>query len=350
MKYKMFKKAAILFIFVLLILGISACTQKDGEKNIMKASLEFDENGSFSILIFSDLRLSPSLDENIVSNMKKMLDSKKPSLVLIGGDLHDGSVRTEQDLRKILDVIEEMMASRHIYWCHTFGVNTEGLEGQKTNYSKEEQMKVYQSYPHCLSKDSMEGVYGVGNYVLPVAIKDSDTIGFNVWCMDANGYLNDYIDDLEDSVVFKKAISGGTNLDCLHFSQILWYWDMSVAMEKQNSGTIPGLMYFQVPPYQFNAIHKNPNVTDMNGTIKENVSSSERESGIVWTCFERGDIKGIFCGYDAKNDFAGTYMNMLLANCSSLNSGYAETSGARLVTISENGKKMTSEMVYVKDL
>ena len=316
-----------------------------------KLDLYFNEIGSFKVVIFSDLRVSKKVDDKVIANMEKILDKEKPSLVLLGGDIHDGSVSGEKELRTVLDAINAPMEARKIPWCHTFGVDTEGTEDKKTGFSRAAQMAVYQSYPYCISGTDSDDVYGVSNYVLTIRNPKNNKIGFNVWCLDSNGYLNDYVAGLENQVLLKRKIGSGSNLDCLHFSQLLWYWDTSVAIEQTNQEKVPGMMYFQVPPYQLTLLKRNKTETKVQGTLEgatTKITSSERESGIVWACFERGDIKGIFCGYNEENDMSGTYLDMLMAFCSTVGkTGYADTAGARVVTITDYGKKMTSTMSYI---
>ena len=314
--------------------------------------LRFSSTGKFKILILSDLRLSKSVDKTIISNLEKMLDKVKPDLVILGGDVHNGTISNEADLRKVLDAVNAPLESRKIPWCHAFGVDAEGTATKKTGYKKADQMKVYQSYPYCISEASASDVYGVSNYVLPIKQATGNKVGFNVWCMDANGYLNDYEAGLEDKVMVSNMLSGKTNLDCIHFTQRLWYWNTSIEMQKANSGSnVPGMLYTQVPPYQFRYIYRNPDRTGMTGTAKEKQSSPERDSGIIWTAYERNDIKGIFCGYNEANDYQGTYLNMVLAQCSTIGkSDYEATRGGRVVELTNNGSKMTTSMVYLKDL
>ncbi|MBR5500661.1 MAG: hypothetical protein IKV74_03955 [Clostridia bacterium] len=314
--------------------------------------LRFSNTGKFKILILSDLRLSKSVDKTVISNMEKMLDKVDPDLVILGGDIHNGTIANEADLRKVLDAVNAPLEARKIPWCHAFGVDAEGTATKKTGYKKTAQMAVYQSYPYCVSKSSSSDVYGVSNYVLPIKQSTGNKVGFNVWCFDANGYLNDFEAGLENKVLLSGTLSGATNLDCIHFTQRLWYWNTSLEMQEANGGkSVPGMMYMQVPPYQFRYIFRNKDRTGMTGIAKEKQSSPERDSGIVWTAYERADIKGIFCGYNEANDYAGTYLDMLFAQCSTIGkSDYETTRGARVVELTNNGSKMTSSMVYLTDL
>lgn len=331
----------------------SATTQPTATtKPNVNIDLRFSSTGKFKILILSDLRLSKSVDKTVISNLEKMLDKVDPDLVILGGDVHNGTISNEADLRKVLDAVNAPLEARKIPWCHAFGVDAEGTATKKTGYKKADQMKVYQSYPYCISEASAADVYGVSNYVLPIKKATGNQVGFNVWCMDANGYLNDYEAGLENKVLLSGTLSGGTNLDCIHFTQRLWYWNTSLEMQAANGGkNVPGILYTQVPPYQFRYIYRNKDRTGMIGTAKEKQSSPERDSGIVWTAYEREDIKGIFCGYNEANDYQGTYLNMVLAQCSTIGkSDYEKTRGARVVELSNNGSKMTTSMVYLTDL
>lgn len=324
-------------------------------------NLLFDADGNFKVLILSDIRMPAKGNVLLAENIQKILDATTPSLVILGGDVHDGSVTNEQELRMVLDAITKPIEDRQIFWCHAFGVDTEGTADQKSGYSRAEQMKVYTSYEYCVSQEGQAAnAYGVSNYVLPILVPDKDQdmgnnkVGFNVWCLDSNGYLNDYIDGLESKVVLKRTQNGGTNLDCLHYSQLIWYWNTSVAFENRNGSKVPGMMYVQVPPYQFMLIKRNQQITKMVGeksSIATKVDSSERESGVVWACYERGDIRGLFSGYNEENDYSGTYLDMTMGFCSTIGkSGFEGTRGARLVTISKNGANMETSMVYLKDL
>ncbi len=320
-------------------------------KPTVNQELRFNSSGNFKIVIFSDLRLSKKVDTKVIDNMKKVLDKEKPSLVIFGGDIHDGTISNEKDLRTILDAVNAPLEDRKILWCHAFGVDAEGTAKKKTGYKKADQMKVYQSYPYCVSKASGSDVYGVSNFVLPIK-QANNKVGFNVWCLDANGYLNDYEAGLEDKVLLGSQLSGNTNLDCIHFTQRLWYWNQSLKFQEQNGGkVVPGMMYFQVPPFQFRYIIKNKDRTNMQGSAVEKISASERDSGIISTFFNRQDIKGVFCGYNEQNDFSGTYMNMLFACCSTIGqTKSASTAGARVVNITKNGANMESYMVHLSKL
>ena len=322
-----------------------------------KKHLYFDNMGKFKIMIFSDIRMPKTVDSSIVENMERLLDQEQPDLVILGGDVHDGTIANEAELKVVLDALNAPLEEREIPWCHAFGVNTEGTEKNKTGFSRAAQMKVYQSYAYCVSVSDGDNTYGVSNYVLPVRINDkdddpsNDRAGFHVWCMDANGYLNDYETGLEEDVLLKNKLGGKTNLDSLHYSQVLWYYDTSLALEEHNGKKTMGMMYMQVPVMQFNVIKKNPKKTSFEGNdsaAATKISAPERETGIFYTCTERGDVRGIFSGYNVENDFSGKYMNVTMGFCSTIGkTNLSSTAGARVVSVSNSGLKMETYMAYL---
>lgn len=316
---------------------------------IEEKPVRFDDSGNFVIMIFSDLRLSATVDQTIIDNMVKLVDEVKPGLVLFGGDMHNGSVKTEAELRTILDAVNAPLAERGIYWCNTFGVDSEGKGGSTTGFSREAQLEIYQTYEYCVTPDGAEGVYGVSNFVVPIRYPESNKVGFNLWCLDTNGYLNDYKDGMEKDVMVGSVLDMTSNLDTIHFSQIGWYWEKSLEFQANNNDrVVPGAMYFQVPARQLYYIRQSATSLKMEGYMMTTPTFSERESGIIWTCFERGDIKGIFSGYDAKNDFSGTYLGMTLGTCSSIGTGSDSfNAGARVIKLTRYGSRFSSEMAYL---
>ena len=79
------------------------------------------------------------------------------------------------------------------------------------------------------------------------------------------------------------------------------------------------------------------------------ITASERESGVLWACYERGDVKNIFCGYNEKNDFSGTYLGITMAFGATVGtSALQTTAGARVVSIAQNGATTTTSMSYLQ--
>lgn len=73
------------------------------------------------------------------------------------------------------------------------------------------------------------------------------------------------------------------------------------------NGKIPSLMVFHIPLYEYNAIVRNADRTQMRGEFNERVSASEVNSGLFSAVLERGDVKAMFSGHDHINTFDGLY-------------------------------------------
>lgn len=374
MKLNDIKRIVCLVVCFILCVGFVACQEQTNDAPVAppeptsngtnpsdvfntKKNLYFNDLGKFKIMIFSDIRMPKAVDEKIVANMERLLDQEQPDFVILGGDVHDGTISNAAELRTVLDALNAPLEEREIPWCHTFGVRTEGTQTAKTGFPRAAQMAVYQSYPYCLSVSGEDHVYGESNYVLPIRIDDKDNdatndrAGFHIWLMDANGYLNDYQDQLESQVVLKNTIGGNTNLDCLHYSQVLWYYDTSTLLEQHNGKRTMGMMYVQVPVMQFNIVKNNPKTSRFvgnNSNLATVISASERESGIFYTCTERGDVRAIFSGYNVENDFSGKYMNVTMGFCSTIGeTKLPSTAGARVVSLSGIGTKLETYMAYL---
>jgi len=320
----------------------------------LKHELRFDKRGKFKIVIFADIQDTLPVQESTLDYMNKILDKVKPGLVILGGDNFDGSQKTANRLREYLTIISEPMELRKIPWCHVYGNHAEGGYEYFNGLKKERQQPIYESFDYCISKTGDADVYGVGNYVLPVLRSDSDKIGFNVFCLDSHSYLNNFEEGLEEKVLLKRFLYSGKTYDVIHFSQINWYWNTSVALENYNGSKIPAMMFFHIPLYEWNYIVRNPNQTDIKGTQNEEVCAPEANSGLLWAVYERGDVKAMFCGHDHTNDFSGKYMGITMGYTPTIGAKEyykAETRGARVVEVDQNDAfNFTTKIIYCNKL
>lgn len=332
----------------------------------LKHTLRFGEDGKFKILIFSDVQDSYPLDEELVSNMNKLLDHEQPDLVLLAGDNHCGgsSVAGESRMTTYLTAMCEPMESRHIPWAQIYGNHVEGGYGYDMGYSKENQQRIFESFEYNISKAG--SVYGLGNYVLPILRSDSDKIAFNVFMLDSHSYLYHYRDGIEDKVLLRSEVNGemkngnpiysGNTYDVVHMDQIKWYWDTSVALEKYNGSKIAAMVLLHIPLYEWNYVLRNKDACGTVGKQGDPISAPEANSGLFQACYERGDVKAIICGHDHLNEFQGVYMGITLAYTPTIGApipNYLDKSitGARIVEIDQDDPfNFETYMVHAKDL
>lgn len=319
----------------------------------LKHTLRFREDGSFKILMFGDIQDKMPVNKKTLAAMNLLLDEEQPDLVILMGDNHDGNFTSLKALSEYLDIITEPMESRKIPWSHIYGNHDEGSYGFSNGLPEAEQQKLYEKYDYCISKAGPEDVYGVGNYVLPILRSDSDKIAFNVWALDSNSYLNKFEPGIENEFILPKPLANGKVYDPIHFDQIKWYWDTSVALEQYNGSPIPAMMCFHIPLYEFNYITNNPRATQMDGTKGEDICAPEVNSGLLFATYLRKDVKGIFCAHDHLNDFSGTYAGITLAYTSTIGfNEYGDDNrrGARIVEINQDdAANYTTRMAYLKD-
>lgn len=320
----------------------------------LKHELRFDANGKFKIVIFADIQDTIPAKESTLRYMNTILDQEKPDLVLLAGDNYDGGETTANKLLEYLAIIVEPMESRKIPWAHVYGNHVEGGYEYFNGLKKETQQPMYESFDYCISKAGDEDIDGIGNFVLPVLKSNSDKIGFNVFCLDSHSYLINYQEDLEEKVLLRRYIYSGKVYDVVHYNQINWYWNSSVLLEEYNGEKIAAMMLFHIPLYEWNYIVRNPQQTGMVGNQHEEVSAPEANSGLLWAIYERGDVKGIFCGHDHMNDFSGKFLGITMGYTPTIGChAYCNenTRGARIVEIDENDPfNFVTRISYCKKL
>ena len=321
-----------------------------------KQVLRFNEDGSFKILVFSDLQEEYPIKEKTLEYMNKMLDAEKPDLVLFTGDNHCGRITKKDTMKKYLQQMAEPMESRQIPWAQVYGNHVTGGYNYECGISKEYQQDVFESFDYNVSKAGT--VSGSGNYVIPVLRSDSDEIAYNVFCFDSHNYIykyngHTYGDGFEESAIPAKLYTGNV-YDVIHFDQIKWYWDTSVALEKYNGKAIPAMMMFHIPLIEMLYISNNPNQTGYVGEKGDPISAPEINSGLFWALYERGDVKLIVNGHDHLNTFQGTYMGVMMAYAGSIGGveyNNDNTKGARIVEINQNdASNAETYMIFTKDI
>lgn len=128
-----------------------------------KIPLRLRADGSFRMLMVSDIQEQNTFDPRTVSAFAAMLDRVKPDLVMLGGDNCDGRyVKTMEELRRYFMTILPVLEQRGIPWAHVYGNHDYDADVHPA-----EQMVIYQSYAHCITKTT-PGIPGVTNYLLPV--------------------------------------------------------------------------------------------------------------------------------------------------------------------------------------
>ena len=230
------------------------------ESNLfLKKELKFNSSGKFKILTLSDIQETLNYDKRTLEGINRIIKTEKPDLVILGGDNCDGTVlKTEDELRKYLDIFSEPMESRKILWAHIFGNHDHNIELDDIRKTK-----IYEEYKYCISKHT-ENIYGTTNFVLPIKYSNKNEIAFNIWGIDSNNLIVNSNITIDKNMNLMKKPSMSCRWDIVHFEQLMWYWNSSKQIEKYCNKKVNGILFMHIPPWEFQYVIENPQYTNAN--------------------------------------------------------------------------------------
>lgn len=310
----------ILFSLLFLLAGLLS-------SNAQQPSLKFNKNGKFKIVQFTDVHYIHNNPKSAISieRINEVLDAEKPDLVLFTGDIIYGQP-AEESLRTILN----LAAERKIPFGVTFG-NHDDEQG----LNRTQLLDITKSIPYNLT-DSVKGVSGASNYILPIKSSNGDKQVAILYCMDSHAYSQ------------IKEIGG---YDYIKFDQVQWYRDSSSKFTKQNGGTpVPSLAFFHIALPEYNQAASDETAI-MVGTRKEKACAPLLNSGMFASMKEMGDVQGVFVGHDHDDDYAVYWKGILLAygRYTGGDTVYNNLSnGARVIEMTE-GEEGFKTWIHLKD-
>lgn len=300
-------------------------------------------DGKFRILCVSDMHGVGDYDTRIIRDFNALLDYSEPDFVFALGDMvwRDCSENIDA-MKSFCDDFFGVLEERKIPWSYTFGNHDCNTVRQPFD-----QREVYGRYYYCVNKESPEGVYGQSNYVLPVR-NSQDELVFNIWSLDTHDTIGDYCAELgipteskwdKECVLPLSMRSEAGFYDTVRPSQVMWYYNSSVELEKYAGHKVPGLLGMHMCLPEYALIPRNPAHLYFGGNMRETPGSSPLNSGLFSFILDRGDIKHICAGHDHINDYSGRYYGIGLEYDGGLNyDGYCDDDmrGGRIYEISED--------------
>ena len=280
-------------------------------KNIKQSFLRFRSDGTFRVVVMSDLQESAHYDPRSLRSIEILLDECQPDLVVWGGDnCYGPEIKSEQDLIDFLDIFTEPMEKRKIPWVHIFGNHDHDAP-----VPIERQQEIYENYTCCISLHTDQTIHGKSNFMIPV-YNQKDEIALAIWGLDTNNNVNE-LDPLIGSSMKKASILpnspvGSGYWGMIYFDQLLWYWNTSFELEQTAGKKIPGLMCMHVAPYEYKTACANPQICVKEGHYDENLDTMPFNTGLFSLLLQRGDIKALCCGHTHKNDFDAEYCGIRL--------------------------------------
>ena len=271
-----------------------------------------DKNGKildkgFRILSTSDFHLGddPELRKKTIGMLMKHIAATTPDLVVLTGDIILGKYQH-------LDAIEfaQFMEEVGIYWAFVFG-NHEARE-EKGPF-KELLMKCQTNFPHCLSRQGREDLFGFCNFNINI-LKNENEILKTLFMFDSG---RDILDEYRAEQNVPPEVGC---YDYLKKSQMKWYEDKVVELNKYY-GDVKSFMYMHIPLKEYeNAVCQDENgkfcFTDkckiLYGGVYESVGSSAINSGMFDLIKKLGSTQAVFSGHDHVNDFCAVYDDIYL--------------------------------------
>jgi hypothetical protein len=321
-----------------------------------KRPLRFREDGGFRILMVSDIHGGVGYNKKkTVAAMNALMEAEKPDLVVLGGDNAGPGVihiETAEQLEEMLSEITSPMEERGIPWCHVFG-NHDDNYGLPNEVSE----KIYEAFPCCVSKAGDEDICGSGNYVLPVYDPNGEKILFNVFGLDSHDGMFEFFERYgmdRNTQVFYPFVGDHGQYDTVNVDQVVWYYTVSKAFERDMGRKIPAVMFMHIPVPEMALVARYRTDARVKGFQGEDVACSGLNSGLFRACVERGDVKGIFFGHDHWNDCSGTYMGIRLCYDASMSYHACQDNdlrGGRVIEFrAEDPAAFTTRLVKIRDV
>lgn len=314
-----------------------------------KRELKFRPDGSFKILMMSDIQEGVDYDPRTPEAIDRLVEKERPDFVLLGGDNCDGrKLKTAEELKRYLEIFVAPMEKRGILWAHVFGNHDYDVAMDRV-----EQTKLYEQFPHCVSKHT-EDISGVTNFVLPILHSNGEGIAFHLWGMDTKHYFSDSGLPYEKEIRTLQGYPVASKWDVIRFDQQMWYWNSSLELESHNKAKVDGMLFMHVAPWEFQYAVDNPERMGTKGSTVERQSLGMLNSGIFSTVLQRGDIRCIACGHTHSNSFEGSFCGIKM--CLDACAGYTPPSidalrGGRVFLLNESDtSKIQTYMSHYQDL
>lgn len=334
-------KKAISLILSILILATCFTTMVYAKED---NTLQFNEDGKFTILNMSDIQDGYPLNPLAKDYIEKTVDMVKPDLIVLTGDNISGyDVLTEEDAEKAIREFMDIFQERNIKVAAVFGNH----DNEETESTKEHQLSVYQSYDCYVGEAGFCIKDRVGTYNLPIMKSDGNGYGFNLWLTDSGTYNaeNDY---------------GG--YACVYKKQIEWYKETATKLKEENGGEAVPSINFQhiIVPEIYDALQqtktlwfgriirkKNP-LNDTTkfyklpdgaiGELREYPCPPYYNNGQYDAMLEMGDVLATVSGHDHENSFEIDYKGIKIINTPTVgfNAYNDKNVGSRVFVIDEN--------------
>ncbi|MGP5305267.1 metallophosphoesterase family protein [Brachybacterium alimentarium] len=285
-------------------------------EGIVRNQLSFHDDGTFTVVQFNDTQDGHRTDQRTIALQEAVLDDVRPDVVVINGDVIDGSPTTALEAKQAINNVVRPMEDRGIAWALTFGNHDEDSTAA-TGLDEAAYLTFVQQYPHNVNTVGARDVTGTGNQVLPVRSADGARDVFALWLLDSGRYAPE--------TIAGQDFEGYPSWDWLRPDQVQWYVRASEELERRNAARVPGLVFQHIALWEHRFMwfasvdSRTPDDHDravakhsLVGERNEDECTGPFNSGMFAALLQRGDVKGLFVGHDHINTYVGDYYGIQL--------------------------------------
>jgi len=285
--------------------------------------LRLRPDGTFVIVQLTDIHWhnGEPEDERSRDLIERVLDVERPDLVVLTGDVVGGYA--SHDPAEALRQVAAPIIARGVPWAMVFGNHDD--EGE---LSRLDLLAVQQNLPLCLTERGPEALTGIGNYVLRIAMAQSDALAAALYLLDSGSYTD----------------TGIGEYAWIARDQIAWLIEQARALALERAASLPELpavprlptlAFFHLPLPEYNDAWESGACL---GHKHEPICCPALNSGCFAALVEAG-VMGVFVGHDHANDFEGELFGVRL--CYGRATGFAAygrdgfARGARIIRLRE---------------
>ncbi|MBG6084565.1 metallophosphoesterase family protein [Zhihengliuella flava] len=280
--------------------------------------VRFGADGKLRIVQFNDTQDTHLTDRRTIELIEKTLDSEKPGLVVLNGDVINGTPSTDTEVKQAYNNVLAPIEERGIKFALTFGNHDEDSLSHNTSMTEPAIVDwLHSSYEHNINPEIDADLMGHSNGQVLLQSSASKQPAFGVWLFDSNRYA--------PSTIGGQSRKSLMNYDWIHGNQVQWYRETSAATEKHYGRKIPSLAFFHIPLWehhhmwfgsQFGSDESThaaaAELHSIVGEKNEGVYVGAFNSGLYAAMQERGDVRGVYVGHDHVNTYSGNYFGIEL--------------------------------------
>ena len=337
-----------IFSIFLLLLTLCVFLLPSGAPALAEESdpgrLSFGDDGTFTVLILSDLQDTQFTTELVVSGETQVIRDYPADLIVLLGDQLEGPspvLRLGDGIANCTETLTTLLApvkASGIPFVVVFGNHD-----YEAPMPIAQQAKIFESYDNCIGVSFGKNSTEDGAFMLPIYLGGSDQAGMALYFFDSGSYI------------------ANGDYDTVSEKQVAWYNEQSAALKAANDGqALPSVGFCHIPvPEVYQLLNEVPKGTKgalkgigigkgnyylpdedkiFTGEVNEAPCPSSENHGLFDAYLHNGDVFLTVNGHDHINSFIGSLKGVDIASApgSSYTSyGAQDIRGARLFRFSE---------------